>query len=318
MAKISAYIRSAVLAAIVIIVSFMCGLRLLQIQIADGEKYLALTKQTHTADQPIEAARGKIADCNGVVLNTNTLSYSINLQRASLLEGTENEIIYRVLTVLLKNGEEWNESLPISKTAPYKFLDDMDDEIDTLRKCRAEMSDGLQKWIFRQYVVHNAAGEERSIYDIFDMEYLIPPGGTGECAAPKLLEYAYRHGLKPVAMGEFWYGTSPETAVRTHGHFYPSCTSKCGPLLGYMLQGMELMKLEEIHGTPSVIYEDKDICSTQCVQKPATGRFHSYGFDSRLRRKINAQTPKGPVKNALPAPESICIDLLLCGEDQYR
>jgi len=88
MAKISAFIRSAVLAAIVIIVSFGCGLRLLQIQIADGEKYLALTKQTHTAQQDIEAARGRIADCNGVVLNTNVLSYSVNLQMASLVSGT--------------------------------------------------------------------------------------------------------------------------------------------------------------------------------------------------------------------------------------
>lgn len=129
-------------------------------------------------------------------------------------------------------------------------------EIKILKKKRASMSDGLQKWIFRQYVVHNAAGEERSIYDIFDMEYLIPPGGTGECAAPKLLEYAYRHGLKPVAMGEFWYGASPDTAVRTHGHFYPSCTSKCGPLLGFMMKGLDMEFHPENPGPPEIIFED--------------------------------------------------------------
>ena len=65
----------------------------------------------------------------------------------------------------------------------------------------------------------------------------MPPGGTGDCAAPKLLNHAYRNGMTPLAMGEFWYGRSPSTAVRTHGHFYPSCTSKCGPLLNYMLRG---------------------------------------------------------------------------------
>lgn len=111
-------------------------------------------------------------------------------------------------------------------------------EIESLKKQRAAMSESLQDWIFRQYIVHNALGESASIAEIFTSEGLIPPGGTGECAAPKLLEYAYRNGLKPLAMGEFWYGRSPETAVRTHGHFYPSCTSKCGPLLSYMLRGI--------------------------------------------------------------------------------
>ena len=112
------------------------------------------------------------------------------------------------------------------------------DEIAELKASRARMSDELQDWIFRQYIVHDAYGESSSIADIFASRGLVPPGGTGECAAPKLLEYAYRNGLKPLAMGEFWYGRSPDTAVRTHGHFYPSCTSKCGPLLGYMMEGL--------------------------------------------------------------------------------
>ena len=112
------------------------------------------------------------------------------------------------------------------------------DEIVQLKDSRARMSDELQDWIFRQYTVHDAYGDSSSIADIFASRGLVPPGGTGECAAPKLLEYAYRNGLKPLAMGEFWYGRAPDTAVRTHGHFYPSCTSKCGPLLGYMLRGL--------------------------------------------------------------------------------
>ena len=110
------------------------------------------------------------------------------------------------------------------------------DRLEDLKSRRAAMSDDLQKWIFRQYVVCNLNGEEKSILDIFREKGLVPPGGTGECAAPKLLDYAFRHGLRPLAMGEFWYGKSPDTAVRTHGHFYPSCTSKCGPLLSWMLQ----------------------------------------------------------------------------------
>ena len=133
------------------------------------------------------------------------------------------------------------------------------DKIIEMKRRRKEMSDSLQEWIFRQYIVNNSLGESRSILDIFADSGLVPPGGTGECAAPKLLDYAFSKGLKPLAMGEFWYGESPCTAVRTEGHFYPSCTSKCGPLLGYMLQGMTLTKIENVHGNPLVIYEDEDI-----------------------------------------------------------
>ena len=137
------------------------------------------------------------------------------------------------------------------------------DRITTLKKQRALMSDNLQRWIFGQYIVHNAKGEKLSILDIFINQGLMPPGGTGDCAAPKLLNHAFRNGLKPVAMGEFWYGKSPGTAVRTHGHFYPSCTSKCGPLLEYMLSGLETdegwgdlyARTQKIE----IIYEDEDI-----------------------------------------------------------
>ena len=133
-------------------------------------------------------------------------------------------------------------------------------EIQDLKNHRKNMSDSLQEWIFRHYIVHNATGEESSIYDVFGNEGLVPPGGTGECAAPKLLEYAFLNGLKPIAMGEFWYGLSPDTAVRTQGRFYPSCTSKCGPLLKYMLNGLELESSStEVSQKADILYEDEDI-----------------------------------------------------------
>lgn len=114
-----------------------------------------------------------------------------------------------------------------------------ENRIRQLKEQRKEMSDRLQKWIFDSFTVMNALGESRSISAVFSEKGLVPPGGTGECAAPKLLQYAFSHGLQPVAMGEFWYGESPDDEIRSHGRFYPSCNSKCGPLLGFMLQGMD-------------------------------------------------------------------------------
>ncbi len=158
-------------------------------------------------------------------------------------------------------------------------IEKIEDVISSLKQKRSKMSDELQEWIFRQYIVHNALGEESSIMDIFAAEGLVPPGGTGECAAPKLLEYAFRNGLKPVAMGEFWYGRSPETAVRTHGHFYPSCTSKCGPLLGWMARGLDTSECmnNARHATPNIIYEDEVLVA---VDKPS-GMPSVPGLDGR-------------------------------------
>lgn len=160
----------------------------------------------------------------------------------------------------MKTG--WEEKIGIIRNS----IDEIRRNICSLKEKRAEMSDNLQKWIFDNYIVHNYNGGQKSISDIFSSKGLTPPGGTGECAAPKLLEYAFRYGMRPIAMGEFWYGRASETAVRTHGRFYPSCTSKCGPLLEYMLEGLDLIRETAITDTPDVLYEDDSII---VASKPA-------------------------------------------------
>ena len=130
MSNISSLIRSIVMAALVIVASFFCGIRLLQTQIVDGEKYLQMTKSVKVTTQEIEAARGQIVDRNGKVLNTNKIAHTVNLQYLSLPKGKENEIIYRIVTVLLKNGDKWNDSLPITTEQPYMFLWGKDKEAE--------------------------------------------------------------------------------------------------------------------------------------------------------------------------------------------
>lgn len=133
MSKISSFIRSIIMVTFVVAAAFLCGVKLLQMQLVDGDMYLQMTKETKVAVQEVDAARGQIVDRNGVVLNTNKIVFNINLQQSSLVEGTENEIIFRILTVLIKNGEEWNETLPITKTEPYKFLEGKERAIATLK-----------------------------------------------------------------------------------------------------------------------------------------------------------------------------------------
>ena len=133
--------------------------------------------------------------------------------------------------------------------------------ISDLRNERKERSALLQQQLFQAFKLLNYQGEEKSLYDIFTAEGCIPPAGAGECAAPKLLQYAYLNGWKPLAMAEFWWGASPQTEVRKQGNYYPACTGKCGPILRYMLQGLnvEPNPLAKNNGLTQlqIIYEDE-------------------------------------------------------------
>lgn len=128
---------------------------------------------------------------------------------------------------------------------------------------RRRASEELQCYLFDNYIVMNALGEKKSIREIFSDRGLVPPGGTGDCAAPKLLQYAYIHSLKPLAMGEFWYGKSHASEVREEGRFYPSCTGKCGPLLTFMMRGLDVepnpLDKEYCGKEPQIVYEDDSI-----------------------------------------------------------
>lgn len=147
-----------------------------------------------------------------------------------------------------------------------------DSKIEALKQERKMRSAQLQQQLFNQFRFLNARGEEQDLCTIFDQTaQKTPPAGAGECAGPKLLHYAYRNRLKPLAMAEFWWGDSPKTEIRHHGHYYPACKGKCEPILGHMLQGLEVDEnplLADIHKDISleILFEDEWMIA---VYKPA-------------------------------------------------
>ena len=147
-------------------------------------------------------------------------------------------------------------------------------QIAALKRERKERSQVLQIEIFKHFNFTNYKGEEKNIIDIFnEAKRGLPPGGAGECAAPRLLQYAFTHGLKPVAMAEFWYGYTTRREVRIHRQFYPSCIEKCSPILAFMLPEHLSLSLP-FHSPftplslplPKVLFEDESII---IVEKPA-------------------------------------------------
>lgn len=151
-------------------------------------------------------------------------------------------------------------------------LQTIEKTIDQLKQERRKRSARLQQQLFEQFHILNAKGEIKDLCEIFkDTPQKTPPAGAGECALPKLLQFAYLHRLEPLAMGEFWWGMSPKDEIRHEGHFYPSCKSKCEPILKHMLIGLKVEKnplAENIHkDTPlEIIYEDEWIV---VINKPA-------------------------------------------------
>lgn len=142
------------------------------------------------------------------------------------------------------------KSCEASVAEHQEALDVLEREIETLKRERREGSDALQRWLFEQYVMLNAKGMRRTLIDIFArFNGTLPPAGAGDCCAPKLLQFAYAHNLRPVSLAEFWLGAPPPTEVRRHLQFYPPCRSKCYPILQFMLQGFDapLPGAEEVY-----------------------------------------------------------------------
>ncbi|MBL7719953.1 MAG: RNA pseudouridine synthase [Flavipsychrobacter sp.] len=164
--------------------------------------------------------------------------------------------------------EEWKARLEETQTK----LSQLEAQIEALRNERRDRSAALQNQLFEQYTFLNKDGESKSLYDIFkDTAFGKPPSAAGECATPKLLQFAFAHGFKPLAMAEFWWGASPKSEIRKHKQFYPACTGKCKPILAHMLEGIPLDEnpflapaREDVQLT--IVYEDNHLL---LVNKPS-------------------------------------------------
>ena len=211
---------------------------------------------------------------------------------------------------LLAGRNDWDYFVPPVYDAqqPDGHFKTQEREISRISRLSRESSDSsskqlsqeLQTWLFHQYQLLNARGEVKDLVDIWQeyynrpkllRKYPLPPGGTGDCCAPKLLQYAYQQGLKPLCMAEFWWGAATKTELRHHLNYYPACRGKCKPILTWMLQGLDVDPDPELLGIRQmelpIVYEDEWLA---VVNKPSgllsvPGRIGQYSVESIMQER---------------------------------
>jgi tRNA pseudouridine32 synthase/23S rRNA pseudouridine746 synthase len=162
---------------------------------------------------------------------------------------------------------KWKSEIDLAKNN----LETLELIVSELKSKRGKRSAELQKKIFRAYSFLNKKGETKSLLEIFSfLDPLFPPAGAGECAAPKLLHYAYKNNFEPIALAEFWWGQTLSSEIRQHKNFYPACKGKCEPILGHMLLGLNveenpLLSNPSYNKTIEIVYEDEHLL---VVNKP--------------------------------------------------
>ena len=250
------------------------------------------TKEADISRQNVEIARFEAGELTRVITEYEHAEKSLNAQVADYKEKCRLAKLERQakrdagvadeaeLAAMIRQSQFEKAELhrlkkrTAAELAPYAIrLNEARSHLDAMKEKRRADSEALQGWLFDSFRVLNARGEYRSLSEIFATTALkVPPSGAGECCAPKLLQAAYLRGLTPVAMAEYWYGAPKGGEVRRHGEHYPACRGKCLPVLGWMLQGLEIEPpLSEECGSsdtkePAILFENRWFC---VVDKPS-------------------------------------------------
>jgi tRNA pseudouridine32 synthase/23S rRNA pseudouridine746 synthase len=208
-------------------------------ELESNPEFIALSKefnsQTDLIAKKLEAEKTRMSELKKV--------RKAERQKAEQ-EITDSAVLENILSQLVRESlqdkfvfKEFAEYLEEQLSETKEKLNRFTEKINQLKEERSQKSAALQQQIFAEYSFLNQHKELKSLSEIFDGN---PPAGAGECAAPKLLHYAFQNDLKPIAMAEFWWGESPKSEVRKHGQFYPACTGKCEPILAHMLKDIPM------------------------------------------------------------------------------
>ncbi|RFC54943.1 RluA family pseudouridine synthase [Brumimicrobium aurantiacum] len=222
-------------------------------------KFQKLQEQLKTQEESLRSEMREAKAARKKKRTAGKSSLSPTLFEELKTELANESIAYKNKLAKFKTASQEKLQQLKNEIAPFQ------DEFDQLLLKRKTDSAKLQQRLFKAYKFLNIDGDQEALLDIFSgTAFKRPPAGAGECAAPKLLQYAFKNDLKPVALAEFWWGAPPGTEVRKHQHFYPACLGKCKPILSHMLDGIPvdenpLLKNPGIDKVIETVFEDDKI-----------------------------------------------------------
>ena len=214
---------------------------------AGQEQLQAVAEEIHALKNSEEArqlasAKQELKDQHEQAARELRATHKANKKRRAVLRSCDTTTETELLTLSHQSQEDRRAGKALRAKQRIELgcvLDEhraFDQRIREKRSERASISNALLAKIQAGYQIANAKGETSSLAALYPG---VPPGGSGDCAGPKLLAYAYKLGLEPVAFAEFWWGAPPPGGGRHSGQYYPACRGKCGPLLAFMLQGLD-------------------------------------------------------------------------------
>ena len=237
-------------------------------QLKDSAVYRQAKESYHTIRQEAEKA---IEEARKVMREAKNLRDK--RRKETFVSDLEQREMTRQSQFLKAELQRKKKAYATQITAVQAVLNGYQEQITAWGRERKMKSDRLQRWLFSQFSLLNSRGVYKNLLDIFRDYYLqnspartkaahlastnvaeqaateslaaslLPPSGAGECCEPKLLQYAFLHGYKPISMAMFWWGPSPKTEIRQHGNYYPACNGKCKPILEWMLEGIDFEKV---------------------------------------------------------------------------
>ena len=237
-------------------------------QLKDSAVYRQTQESYHTIRQEAEKA---IEEARKVMREAKNLRDK--RRKETFVSDLEQREMTRQSQFLKAELQRKKKAYATQITAIQAVLNGYQEQITAWGRERKMKSDRLQRWLFSQFSLLNSRGVYKNLLDIFRDYYLqnspartkaahlastnvaeqaateslaaslLPPSGAGECCEPKLLQYAFLHGYKPISMAMFWWGPSPKTEIRQHGNYYPACNGKCKPILEWMLEGIDFEKV---------------------------------------------------------------------------
>ena len=237
-------------------------------QLKDSAVYRQAQESYHTIRQEAEKA---IEEARKVMREAKNLRDK--RRKETFVSDLEQREMTRQSQYLKAELQRKKKAYATQITAVQAVLNGYQEQITAWGRERKMKSDRLQRWLFSQFSLLNSRGVYKNLLDIFRDYYLqnspartkaahlasinvaeqaateslaaslLPPSGAGECCEPKLLQYAFLHGYKPISMAMFWWGSSPKTEIRQHGNYYPACNGKCKPILEWMLEGIDFEKV---------------------------------------------------------------------------